>query len=167
MPFSCYSTIIWWLWHCLLDIFLICGTRVTFSKTSNHEGESHRLYNVAWCRSLNCNHQHNWAATWQNQQGDCAPSEDSDQPGHPPSLIRDFAVRTVGSKGPKLSSFGQRRLWSDCADAQADLSLRWAHTHFVGFVVSRLISRPSIQRATLTCLYRVSKKNKKKKRGPF
>ena len=23
----------------------------------------------------------------------CAPSEDSDQPGHPPSLIRGFAVR--------------------------------------------------------------------------
>ena len=22
-----------------------------------------------------------WAATWQNQQSDCAPSEDSDQPG--------------------------------------------------------------------------------------
>ena len=33
----------------------------------------------------------------------------------------------------------QRRLWSDWADAQADLSLRWAHTHFAGFVVSRLI----------------------------
>ena len=28
-----------------------------------------------------------WAATWQNQQNDCAPSEDSDQPGHPPILI--------------------------------------------------------------------------------
>ena len=28
-----------------------------------------------------------WATTWQNQQCDCAPSEDSDQPGHPPSLI--------------------------------------------------------------------------------
>ena len=28
-----------------------------------------------------------WAATWQNQQSGCAPSEDSDQPGHPPSLI--------------------------------------------------------------------------------
>ena len=25
------------------------------------------------------------------------------------------------------------------ADAQADLSLRWAHSHFVGFVVRRLI----------------------------
>ena len=33
------------------------------------------------------------AATWQNQQNDCAPSEDSDQPGHQPSLIRVFAVR--------------------------------------------------------------------------
>ena len=29
-------------------------------------------------------------------------------------------------------------LWSDWADAQADLSLRWAHSNFVGFVMSRL-----------------------------
>ena len=34
-----------------------------------------------------------WAATLQNQQSDCAPSEDSDQPRHPPSLISVFAVR--------------------------------------------------------------------------
>ena len=27
----------------------------------------------------------------------CAPSEDSDQPGHPPSLIKVFAVRSMGS----------------------------------------------------------------------
>ena len=26
----------------------------------------------------------------------CAPSEDSDQPGHPPSLIRAFAMRLMG-----------------------------------------------------------------------
>ena len=26
-----------------------------------------------------------------------APSKDSDQPGHPPSLIRVFAVRLIGS----------------------------------------------------------------------
>ena len=43
----------------------------------------------------------------------CAPSEDSDQPGH--------------------SSCGQRRLWSDWADTQADLSLRWAHMPFCCF----------------------------------
>ena len=39
----------------------------------------------------------------------CAPSEDSDQPGHP------------------------RRLWSDGADAQADLSLHLAHMPFCWF----------------------------------
>ena len=34
-----------------------------------------------------------WAATWQNQQSEYAPSEDLDQPRHPLSLIRVFAVR--------------------------------------------------------------------------
>ena len=29
----------------------------------------------------------NWAAIWQNQQNGCASREDSDHPGHPPSLI--------------------------------------------------------------------------------
>ena len=48
-------------------------------------------------------------------------------------LIRVSAVRSMGSSGPKLSSCGQRRLSSDWADAHADLRLRWAHTHFVGF----------------------------------
>ena len=38
-----------------------------------------------------------WAATWQNQQSVCAPSEDSDQSGHPPRLIRVFAMRLMGS----------------------------------------------------------------------
>ena len=33
----------------------------------------------------------------------------------------------MGSQGPKLSSWGQRRLWSDWVDTQADPSLRWAH----------------------------------------
>ena len=40
----------------------------------------------------------------------CAPSEDSDQPGHLPSLIRDFAVHSMGSLGNKLSSCRQQRL---------------------------------------------------------
>ena len=29
----------------------------------------------------------------------------------------------------------QRRLWSDWANAQADMSLSWAHTHLAGFVI--------------------------------
>ena len=62
-----------------------------------------------------------------------APSEDADQPGHLPSLITVFAVRPVGSWGPKVSLRGQQRLWSDWADAQADLSLCWAHRPFCWF----------------------------------
>ena len=80
-----------------------------------------------------------WAATWQNQQSECAPSEDSDQPGHPPSLIRVFAVRMKKHWALSYPLSTQRRLQSDWADAQADLSLRWAHTHFLGFVMSWLI----------------------------
>ena len=39
------------------------------------------------------------------------PAKTQISPGiHPPSLIRVFAVRSVGSYGPKLSSCGQRRL---------------------------------------------------------
>ena len=80
-----------------------------------------------------------WATTWQNQQNECAPSEDSNQSGHPPSLIRVFAVCMKKAWVLSYILSAQRRLWSDWADDQADLSLRWAHTRFVGFVMSRLI----------------------------
>ena len=80
-----------------------------------------------------------WAATWQNQQNECAPSEDADQSGHPPILTRVFAVRMKKAWVFRYPLCAQRRLWSDWADAQIDLSLRWAHSHFVGFVMSRLM----------------------------
>ena len=48
-----------------------------------------------------------WAASWQNQQNDCAPSEDSD-------------------KDPSFLHVDSEEFWSDWADAQADPSLRWA-----------------------------------------
>ena len=75
----------------------------------------------------------NWAASWQNQQNDCMPSEDSDQPGHLPSLIRVFAVHSMDSYGLKLSSCRQQSLRSDWADVQADPSLRWVHMPFCWF----------------------------------
>ena len=43
------------------------------------------------------------------------------------------------AEDPSFLHADSERLWPDSADAQADLSLRWAHTHFVGFVMSRLI----------------------------
>ena len=54
----------------------------------------------------------------------CAPSEDLDQPAHSRSLIRIFSGRLLDSQGYKVSSCGQRILWSDCPGAQADSSFR-------------------------------------------
>ena len=39
----------------------------------------------------------------------CAPSKGSDQPRHPPSLIRVFAVRLKGSSVPTPPSCRQRK----------------------------------------------------------
>ena len=60
-----------------------------------------------------------WAATWQNQQSDKV---------HPPSLIRVFAVRMKKSWVLSYSLSAQQRLWSDWADAEADLRLWWAQS---------------------------------------
>ena len=77
-----------------------------------------------------------------------APSEDSYQTGHPPSLIRVFTVYQPGHLPSLIRVFavcmkeawvlsyplsGQWRLWSDWADAQADLSFCWAHMPFFWF----------------------------------
>ena len=75
----------------------------------------------------------NSACAWQNKQNDLCTPRDSDQPGYPPSLIRVFAVHSMGSWGPHASSCAQQRLWSDWANAQADLSLRCAHMPFCWF----------------------------------
>ena len=51
----------------------------------------------------------------------CAPSEDSDQPGHPSSqCVAEFL-------------HADSEDWSDWADVQADLSLRWAQRSFCRF----------------------------------
>ena len=52
----------------------------------------------------------------------CAPSEDSDQPWHLPSLIRVFAVIMKKSWVLSYLLSAQRRLWSDWADGRADPS---------------------------------------------
>ena len=70
----------------------------------------------------------------------CPPSEDSDQPGHLPRLIRVFAVRMKKPWGLSYPLGAQGRLISDWADAQADLSLRWAHVSLL--VLSR--GRPNV-----------------------
>ena len=85
-------------------------------------------------RTLSANIRQSEPPRDKNNKMACAPSEDSDQPGHLPSLIRVFAVRMRKAWVLKYPLSAQRKLWSDLADAQADLSLRWAHSHF--FVLS-------------------------------
>ena len=48
----------------------------------------------------------------------CAPSEDADQPGHPPSLIRVFAVSMKKAWVLSYPLSAEWRLWSDWADAR-------------------------------------------------
>ena len=103
----------------------------------------------------------------------CAPSEDSDQPGHPPSLIGVFTVRMKKAWVLSYPLSAQRRLWSDWADAQADLSLRWAHIlvcwfyheaahmFFVTTAVQRTL-RPFIK-VSCNIIIIIKKKKKKKK----
>ena len=99
----------------------------------------HKEYSYLHYSLLSSDLQTIWATTRQNQQSDCVPREDSDQPGYLPSLIRVFIVRMKKAWVLSYPLSAQRRLWSDCVDAQADLSLPWVHTYFVGFVMSRLI----------------------------
>ena len=53
--------------------------------------------------------------------------------GHPPSLIRVFAVRMKKAWALSYTLSTHPWLWSDWADAQADLSLCWAHISFCWF----------------------------------
>ena len=68
-----------------------------------------------------------------------ASSQDSDQRGHPPSLIRIFTIRLKKAwifKSYRLRT--QRRLWSAWADAQLIRVFAGHTSHFVGFVMRRL-----------------------------
>ena len=61
---------------------------------------------------------------WRCLQDCICAREDSDQPAHPPNLIRVLAFRLK-----TLWIFCElRRLRKDCADAKADTTLRWVHT---------------------------------------
>ena len=63
----------------------------------------------------------------------CAPSKDSDQPGHMPgwSTWKRFGSLDIHKAHSKD--------WSDWVDAQVYLSLHWAHIVFVGFDMVWLI----------------------------
>ena len=70
----------------------------------------------------------------------CAPSEDSDQPGHPPSLIRGFTVRMNKAWVFSYPLSTQRRLIRLGRCPGSSVFAEHATGHFVGFVMHWLIS---------------------------
>ena len=60
-------------------------------------------------------------------------SKDSDQPVHQPSMARVLVYPSFDSPEAVEGTYNQRRLLSACADAQADLSLRWSHKSYCRF----------------------------------
>ena len=98
---GCPSVCIFWLHssmvnphcsHCRIITTILWDVQI-FQILQYCYGEVVVLWNLN--QSIN-----NWAASWQNQQSECAPSEDSGQPGYLPSLIRVF-------------SLGIRPVWSE------------------------------------------------------
>ena len=82
-----------------------------------------------------------------NQQNSFKPRHDktNKMSVHPAKTHISLGIRPVRSESSLCAqwvakSCGQQRLWSDWVDAQAERSRRWAHTHFVLFVMSWLIS---------------------------
>ena len=88
-----------------------------------------------------------------------ADSEDSDQTGRicPVWSESSLCAQWVAKDATFLHADSED--WSDWADAQADLSLRWAHSHFVCFVMRRLIflhkERKSAKSSLIISLYYV------------
>ena len=80
----------------------------------------------------------------------CAPSADSDQPGPTPSLFKVFAVRMKKAWVLSYPLSAERKCWSDWAEAQADLSLRWAHMPFCWFChdAAHVLSRFQVEAKT-------------------
>ena len=61
----------------------------------------------------------------------CVTSKD--QPVHPPSMARVLVYPSLDSREAVKGPCDQRRLWSDCADAQADLSFCWSQKTYCRF----------------------------------
>ena len=76
----------------------------------------------------------------------CAPSEESDQPGHPPSLIRVFAVRMKKAWVLSYLLSAQRRVWVFAGRTVTLLFLPWGSS-FAS--LSCLIATPHLY--TISC----------------
>ena len=124
--------------HLIISFCMLKEKKTTFKEFMARRTRSGWL--VQWLVPWSCNP---WVAGailhwWDNEphrdktnKMACAPSEDSDQRIRPVWSV--FAVRLNKARILSYPLSAQRRLWSDWADALADLSLCWAHMPFCWF----------------------------------
>ena len=77
-----------------------------------------------------------WASRRQHHNTSCVTSTDSDQPVYPLCMARVLVYLSLDSPEAVEGTCDQWRLWSDCADAQSDLSPRWSHGSYCRFCPS-------------------------------
>ena len=111
--------------------FFLFFVVVLFWKNKN----KYQFFKISSCKGTECTihillwHRGSWEEPKRQKPypQTCAPSEDSDQPALRAVWSKSSQDAFWIAKDAKSFSCGQGRLLSDCADAQADLSLRWAH----------------------------------------
>ena len=120
----------------MISLFVVVSSWDLFVRLLEPEMNKTMLYRLLIYQEVNHAGAKIWAISWQNQQnGLCAQRRLRSAW----ASARVFAVRMMKARVLSYPLSAKRRLWSDWADAQADLSLRWRTGQFVGFVVSRLI----------------------------
>ena len=95
-------------------------------KSHNHDAQP------SWCPKRRRNEKQTMTNKTYNKT--CVTSKDSNQPVHPSSMARVLVHPSLDSPEAVEGTCVQRRLWSDCADAQADLSLRWSRKSYCRFI---------------------------------
>ena len=81
-----------------------------------------------------------WWAFEPAHEKTCVTRKDSDQPVHPLGITRVLLFPSLDSPETVKGTRDQRSLWSDCADAQANLSLHWSHKSYCRFCLDWLPS---------------------------
>ena len=82
--------------------------------------------------------------------------KDSNQTVHPPSTARVLVYPSFDSPEEVEGTCNQWRLWLDCADAQADLSLRWlqkSHCVMHWLFFSLLLMYTTVMTVCRICVY--------------
>ena len=84
-----------WARKCSAEVRIFAPKHSYLTRILKRTLQTDKYQNILLYKKMACFHI--WAASWQNQQNECSPSEDSDQPRHLPSLLRVFPVRSMGN----------------------------------------------------------------------